>query len=191
VTEVQRYQVLKQYRGFEVRTYPAHSLVTMDMTGDLARAGNSAFGYLASYIGGANTDRRSISMTAPVIERPIYPELQSLTPATARQSASPAGYRVSFVMPAEMGDTQPPTPTSGQLKTERNPGGIFAARRFSGVANQQHFFDQAEKLTRDVELEGLKVKGSPVFARYNGPWTPGPLRRNEVLLELEAAPAQP
>ncbi len=184
MTEVQRYQVLKQHRGFEIRSYPAHSLVTMDMSGDLARAGNSAFGYLASYIGGANANRQSIAMTAPVLERPIYAS------EGIASTATPAGYQVSFVMPAEMGDSQPPAPLSSQLKTERSSGGTFAVRRFSGVANQQHFFDQAEKLLRDLAAEGLKSKGSPIFARYNGPWTPGPLRRNEVLLELEAARVQ-
>lgn len=184
MTEIQRYQVLKQYRAFEVRSYPAHSLVTMEMSGDLARAGNSAFGYLASYIGGANQARQGIVMTAPVLERPIY------DPESSNPAQSPAGYQVSFVMPAELADSHLPEPLSPQLRTERNSGGVFAVRRFSGVANQQHFFAQAEKLAQDLAAEGLGFKGGPVFARYNGPWTPGPLRRNEVLLQLEAKPTQ-
>ena len=183
MTEVQPYQVLKQYRGFELRSYPAHSLVTVDAPGDLARAGNSAFGYLAAYIGGANEDRRSIAMTAPVLERPLY------QPAAAAGRVSPVGYQVSFVMPAEMGD-QLPDPISANLRTERSSGGIFAARRFSGVANQNHFFDQAERLASDLSVANLKFKGNPLFARYNGPWTPGPLRRNEVLFEVEASSVQ-
>lgn len=190
MTEVQRYQVLRQYRGFEVRSYPAHSLVTVEMSGDLARAGNSAFGFLASYIGGANTDRRSIAMTAPVLERPVFVESGAAKAAKSGSAKIPEGYRVSFVMPAEMGDTLPPSPISPHLLTERNPGGIFAARRFTGIASQQHFFTQAQKLAEDLDSEGLRFSGEPIFARYNGPWTPGPLRRNEVLLELEAAAIQ-
>jgi hypothetical protein len=183
VTEVQRYRVLKQYRGFELRSYPPHSLVTVAMAGDLARAGNSAFGYLAAYIGGANADRRSIAMTAPVLERPMY------RPEDAASAAMPIGYQVSFVMPTELGDS-PPIPQNSNLKTERQAGGVFAARRFSGVASQQRFFDQAERLVKDLQEAGLSFTGDPLFARYNGPWTPGPLRRNEVLFKLEADAVQ-
>jgi hypothetical protein len=178
VTEVQLYEVLKQYRGFELRSYPAHSIVTVDASGDLARAGNSAFGYLAAYIGGANADRRSIPMTAPVLERPLYHS------EIAAKPKDPVGYEVSFVMPAEMGEA-PPDPISSNLRTERKSGGLFAARRFSGVANQNHFFEQAERLATDLTAAGLRFRAQPLFARYNGPWTPGPLRRNEVLFELE------
>jgi hypothetical protein len=36
---------------------------------------------------------------------------------------------------------------------------------------------------------GLAPAAAPVFAYYNDPFTPGPLRRNEVLIDLATGPA--
>jgi len=66
------------------------------------------------------------------------------------------------------------------------------ARRFSGLWSYDKFLQQAELLQEAAEeaihngdLKG-KLVGEPYFARYNAPFTPFFLRRNEVLIALES-----
>lgn len=168
MTEIQAYEVLESHAGFELRSYPSHTLVSVAAPGDLGAAGMGAFGYLAGYIGGRNLANQAIAMTAPVL-----------------QQKSGEGFQVSFVMPAAM--ENPPSPTDPRLELERRSPSVMAAIRFSGTANQSLFEKKAELLTALCAKAGFRVVSEPLFARYNGPWTPPMLRRNEVLLKVERA----
>lgn len=168
MTEVQSYRVLKAHKGFEVREYDPHTLVTTWQSGDLGSSAYSAFGYLASFIGGNNQNRQPIAMTAPVVQR-----------------ESGSGFEVSFVMPAGMSNV--PAPTSNALRIEQFGRTTFAAITFAGFARESLFRAKERKLRELLVEQGYRAIGQPRFARYNGPWTPGPLRRNEVLLEIESA----
>ena len=165
MTEVQSYRVLKAHKGFEVREYDPHTLVTTWSQGDLGSSAYSAFGYLAGFIGGNNQKRQPIAMTAPVLQR-----------------ESGDGFEVSFVMPAGMTDV--PAPSSTALRIEHFEKSTFAALSFSGFAREALFRAKEQKLRQLLAEQGFEVVGKPRFARYNGPWTPAPLRRNEVLLEI-------
>jgi hypothetical protein len=167
VTEVQSYRVIKSLKGFEIREYDPHTLVTTWSQGDLGSSAYNAFGYLAGFIGGNNQKRQPIAMTAPVLQR-----------------ESGDGFEVSFVMPAGMTDV--PAPASSALRIEQFAKSTFAALSFSGFAREALFRAKEQKLRKLLAESGYEVMGMPRFARYNGPWTPGPLRRNEVLLEIAA-----
>jgi hypothetical protein len=167
VTEVQSYRVIKSHKGFEIREYDPHTLVTTWSQGDLGSSAYNAFGYLAGFIGGNNEKREAIAMTAPVLQR-----------------ESGDGFEVSFVMPAHM--TEVPAPVSSALRIEQFPKSTFAALSFSGFAREALFRAKEQKLRQMLLESGYQVIGRPRFARYNGPWTPGPLRRNEVLLVIAA-----
>lgn len=168
MTEIQAYEVLESHPGFELRSYPAHTIVSVAAPGDLGAAGMGAFGYLAGYIGGRNQANQAIAMTAPVL-----------------QEKKASGFQVSFVLPANLSNH--PLPTDPRLSLETRTPSLMAAIRFSGMANQSLFEKKAEKLTQLCDAAGFKVMSEPLFARYNGPWTPPPLRRNEVLLKVERA----
>jgi hypothetical protein len=165
VTEIQRYSVLASHPGFELRDYEPHTIVTKPMAGSMGAAGSNAFRYLAGYIGGQNQASKQIAMTAPVL-----------------QQKSEGGYDISFVMPHTLSDT--PEPMYRDMRVTKMPGGIFAAKRFSGSASDALFERKAEKLLADVAKAGLRASGAVQYARYNGPWTPPPLRRNEVLVAI-------
>ena len=57
--------------------------------------------------------------------------------------------------------------------------------RYSGnsetEARKKHLAELREKIT----AEGLEAEGNPIYAGYDPPWTPGPMRRNEVLLRIK------
>ena len=166
MAEIQRYKVIESNKGFEVRDYEPHTLVTKPMQGTMGSASYSAFGYLAGYIGGENENRQQIAMTAPVL-----------------QKKNAAGFDVSFVMPHDLADA--PRPTRSGMSIERVEGGLMAAKRFSGAATDRLFESKAEILLKELAAAGFQVVGEVQYARYNGPWTPPVLRRNEVLVAIK------
>lgn len=165
MAEIQRYDVVENYPGFQLRRYAPHHLVTKPMSGSMSQAGMSAFGYLAGYISGQNDRSQSIAMTAPVL-----------------QKKTESGYEVSFVMPAELAN--PPLPAHG-MKLQQVDSKLMAAVKFSGMASDELFSKKAKQLLEAVSNSGFSVVSEVFYARYNGPWTPPPLRRNEVLVEVE------
>lgn len=126
----------------------------------------AAFGYLAGYIGGRNQRNQAIAMTAPVL-----------------QQKREHGFEVSFVLPADL--SSHPQPSDPRLSLETQEPSLMVAIRFSGTANQALFEKKADQLRELSKAAGYRVVSEPLFARYNGPWTPPMLRRNEVLLKVE------
>ena len=62
----------------------------------------------------------------------------------------------------------------------------MAAAEFSGLPFDWEV-EQAERQLRAVLLlDGLEAKPGFQLARYNEPWLPPFVKRNEVLIELEA-----
>jgi hypothetical protein len=167
LAEIQRYVVVESHPGFEVRDYEPHTLVVKPMAGDMGSASYSAFGYLAGYIGGENDAGKKIAMTAPVL-----------------QQRKGSGFDVSFVMPHDLTDA--PQPIRAGMRVEQIEGKRMVAKRFSGAASDGLFERKAQELRDQAQKAGFKVVGEVMFARYNGPWTPPILRRNEVLLEISS-----
>lgn len=165
MTEIQRYEVVETFPGFELRSYADHTLVTKPMSGSMGSAAYSAFGYLAGYIGGQNQTRQQIAMTAPVL-----------------QKKTESGFDVSFVMPADM--ELAPDPVVSDMRVERVRGELVAAKRFTGAASDDLFERKAQDLIAAARRSGFEVAGDVQYARYNGPWTPPFLRRNEVLVAV-------
>jgi hypothetical protein len=63
----------------------------------------------------------------------------------------------------------------------------MAARTYIGRWTQRKFDDNAADLIANLARDGLTAVGLPNWARYDPPWTPPFLRRNEVLVELAPA----
>ena len=66
------------------------------------------------------------------------------------------------------------------------PAGRFAALRFRGGRNPKNEAAALQQLKDWMTLADLRVLSPPVFANFDPPWTPGFLRRNEVMLQTEA-----
>jgi hypothetical protein len=171
MTEEQPYTVVRAHDGFEVRSYPSHVLVQVDV-GDAFDAGASAgFGPLFQYISGANAARQSIAMTAPVLQ----------------QRTGEGRQTVSFVMPADMDAANAPAPRDPRVRTTAVGPRIVAARRFSGSSRGAHFREQGEKLLGAVRAAGLEPVGEVYYGRFDPPWKPGFLRHNEALVAITSS----
>ena len=168
VTEQQPYRTLEHFKGFELRYYPQYVLVSVTTKGPFNAAANRAFYPLVSFIGGQNRSAEKIAMTAPVLHKPINDETHT----------------ISFVMPETMDAKHIPVPTDAQVSTQIIEAHYAAASKFRGLANEEHFKSFGDQLAADVKLAGLKMASDVYYARFDPPWKPGFLRRNEALVDI-------
>nr|WRX36685.1 hypothetical protein [uncultured bacterium] len=172
--ESAEYTVVETDGTFEVREYPDLMLVATTTKID-AQGRDGSFMKLFRYISGANESEQNISMTTPVFMENDKADLE---------------VQMGFVMPKEVAVAGVPTPTGPDLDVRRRTGGRFAVLRFSGRLNAKLAKESEAKLRAWMETKGLVADDSAETsgveaAAYDPPFTPGPLRRNEVLIRLK------
>ena len=180
--EEPKYTVVRQYDGFEIREYAPYLVAEVVVPGPAEEAGNQGFRILAGYIFGKNQGERKISMTAPVAQTPAPVKIEMTAPVS--QAAVKGGYVVQFTMPGEYTLETLPEPLDPQVKLREVSGGRFAVIRYSGTWSERNYQEHLEKLERGVEAAGLRTTGSPIYSRYNAPFVPWFMRRNEIWLKL-------
>jgi hypothetical protein len=169
--------------GFEVRDYPALIAAEVAVSGSRDEASNEGFRLLAGYIFGGNTRQESIAMTTPVVQgRPRGETIAMTAPVT--QSRTGDAWTVRFFMPSEYTMQTLPTPDSSQVRLVEVPSRRYAVARFSGLARPAEVERQTAELTAFMARHQLQAAGTPSLARYDPPWTPWFMRRNEVWVEL-------
>jgi hypothetical protein len=180
--EEPRYTVVREYDGFEVREYAPYLVAEVVVPGPAEEAGNQGFRILAGYIFGKNKGERKIAMTAPVTQAPEPARIEMTAPVT--QAAGSGGYVVQFTMPGEYTLDTLPEPLDPQVKLKEVAGGRFAVIRYSGTWSERNYAEHLEQLERGVAAAGLRTTGSPIYSRYNAPFVPWFMRRNEIWLKL-------
>lgn len=180
--EEAKYTLVEESGAFEIRDYAPHLLVETVVNSSLEEAGNVAFGRLFRYISGNNLSSNAIAMTAPVSQE-ARGETITMTAPVEQQQAK-AGWAVSFMMPAKYTRQTLPTPTDPTLTVREVPACRMAAVRYTGVWSQERYLKNKERLESWIQGKGLTVKGQPVWARYNPPFTLWFMRRNEILIPI-------
>lgn len=183
MTEQQPYDVLRRLPEFEVRRYPAHLVASVEVESSFADAGNKAFRVLAAFISGRNSGQRKVAMTAPVVQEPASTRI-AMTAPVLQESDDPGRHVVAFVMPAEYTSDTLPRPSDSRVQIREIPAQVAAARTFTGRWSEGIYQTQLSKLRAAVTEAGLDITGPARFARFNPPWTPWFLRRNEVILPV-------
>lgn len=184
MTEQQPYDVVRREDGWELRRYPAHVVAeTTVRDATFEDAGNRAFRKLAGYIGGENSVRQKIAMTAPVVQQ--RSEKIAMT-APVVQSADADGFVVAFVLPAALTEAEAPVPADPEVRLRTVPERMVAATRFSGRWTQKSWEQHRDELLGHLRAVDISPSGEPRFARFNPPFTPWFLRRNEALVDVEA-----
>lgn len=188
MTEQQPYDVLERRDGFELRRYPAHLVAEVEVDGSFSDSGNRAFGALAGFIGGRNSARTTVAMTAPVVQEQAGGTRISMTsPVVQQPGARPGRYVVGFVMPSGFTEETLPMPTDPRVRIRTVPEQVAAAVQFRGRWTEKLYAEHAETLRRAVAAAGLAPSGPMRFARFDPPWTPWFRRRNEVVLPVTGA----
>ncbi|HSM51118.1 MAG TPA: heme-binding protein [Thermoanaerobaculia bacterium] len=182
------YEVERTYAEFEVRRYPSYLVAETEAAGSLGEAGNAAFRRLLRYISGANRGEEEIAMTAPVAQA-AAPEEGTRIAMTApvAQTATGAGsgrWLVQFAMPREYTLETLPAPLDPEVRLRALPARRVAVLRYSGTWSAARYEEHLGILRRALAREGLAAAGEPVWARYDPPFQPWFLRRNEIQIEL-------
>jgi len=184
MTEQQPYDMLARLPDFELRRYPAHLIAEVEVDGSFTDAGNRAFGLLVGFISGRNTARAKVAMTAPVVQEPAPRRIAMTSPVLQQQADAPGRHVVSFVMPAGYTIDTLPKPTDRRITVREVPTQLAAARTFTGRWTEESYREQLAALRTAAQAAGFEVTATPRFARFDPPWTPWFLRRNEVVLPV-------
>lgn len=193
MTEQQPYELVHRYPHFELRRYPAHVVAEVQVNATFDRAGNAAFRHLFNYISGSNTARQKLAMTAPVIQGTGPSQKLAMTAPVVQSGPlpgtdAPADFVVAFVLPAGLTAGTAPVPANPDVKIREVPGSLAAALRFSGSGSEAAFARRNNGLQAALTLAGLTAIGPPRFARFDPPFKPWFLRRNEVVQDVEEPP---
>ncbi len=119
-----------------------------------------------------------MAMTIPVI-------------STEASEGSASRFTYSFVMPSEYSLKSLPLPLDARVRIREIPERLVAVRRYSGRWSEERYREHETMLMRSLDRDGVETHGSPLFARYNGPWTPWFMRRNEVMIPVTAGIVAP
>ena len=186
-TEEAKYTVIIADGPFELRDYAPRLLAETVVAGEFETAGSRAFSRLFGYISGDNRARQEIAMTAPVSQQETSAEI-AMTAPVSQEPAADGRWRVGFMMPAEYTAETIPQPTDPAVTLRALPAMRMAAVRYSGFWSEKSYAEQLAALQDWLQQQGLTAAGDPTWARYNPPFTPWFLRRNEILIPVEAAP---
>jgi hypothetical protein len=165
--EIARYDVLESQGSMEIRAYPSLVVAEVVRTGSRDEAVRSGFGPLARYIFARERSGEKIAMTAPVI-----------------QKSDGNAWTIQFVMPSDYDLERLPKPSGEDVQLRELAPARRAAIRFSGWWSDDLFKEKDAALLAWLAGKGLTPVGAPTFAYYNDPFSPGFLRRNEILYDL-------
>ena len=155
----------------EFRHYPALVLATADNSQN-----DAGFNLLFAYISGSNKARDKIPMTAPVITSQKIP----MTSPVVSNATS-----MSFVLPAGNTREETPDPLDSRVRIVTLPEREVAVIRFTGYASPQEVDAVTVRLQDGLKKAGIETVGQSFLMRYDTPWMPGFLRRNEVGIEVK------
>ena len=181
--EKAKYTVLEKEENFEVRQYESQIVAETYVSGDLEDVGDEGFRRLYAYISGDNQKKQSISMTAPVAQEPESEKISMTAPVGQEQKGNQ--WRITFMMPTEYTLETLPEPLDERVNIVQEPGRMMAAVRYSGTWSKSSYQKNKALLEEYIQKRGLTQKGEAVWARYDPPFMPWFLRRNEVLIPVE------
>ncbi len=183
-TEEVLYKVLKASGAFEIRSYAPSILAETIVDGDLEGAGSKAFSILFRYISGANRSISKLAITTPVTQEADGEKIAMTAPVV--QQRAQERWAVSFTMPATYTLKSLPTPDNPKIILRQVPSRRMAAVRYSGLWSEKNYLQYKLELESWIRTMGLTITGDPVWARYNPPFTPWFMRRNEILIPVGA-----
>ena len=166
--EAAKYTVIMADGACEVREYPDLMLATTAARFE-SQGQDGSFMRLFGFISGRNADEQKIAMTVPVF---------------MERDTGNADSSMGLVVPKGVTESGIPAPTDEQVQINRRSGGRFAVIRFSGRLTDSSVDKNESLLRKWMGSQNLHGTDLAETAGYDPPWTPNPLRRNEVLIRL-------
>lgn len=182
------YKVVYENGGIEYRQYEPYlvSETVIENASNYKAAGNEGFRRLFKYISGANANQSKVSMTVPVAQTESSQKISMTVPV--QQTESTDGWRVAFMLPTEYTLETAPQPTDSRVQIRAVPGKLTAVIRYSGKWTESNYASKRATLLESLQQLSITPIGEFQSAQYAPPGTPGFLRRNEVLVEIDRLP---
>ena len=164
--ETAKYKVLQKYDNkIEIREYPSLYMATTVTNTDNRLSGG--FNNVFKYISGYNEDNIKISMTTPVMSKIENGQLTT-----------------QFLVPEKFGST-PPKPKGNLVTIETMNEGHYIVITFSGSWSEKHFSKMDNRLLDFAEEKGYVIESQRLILRYQPPFIPGFLRKNEIMYKVK------
>ena len=179
-------RVMPELADIEVRQYAPYTVAEVVVPGPADEAGNQAFPILAGYIFGKNKGEKKFAMTAPVTQTAVPVKLEMTAPVT--QTAAPGGFLVQFVLPKGVTVASAPEPLDARVQLREVSPKQVAVIRYSGFWSEANYSEHLTKLQAALRAANLAWTGEAIYSRYNAPFTPWFMRRNEIWLYLNPQP---
>jgi hypothetical protein len=162
--ETAPYKVMRKEGHFEIRQYDAFYTAGVE---ESSLEGSGGFRQIFDYISGSNEEQKKISMTTPVIN-----ELRKESVST------------EFVMPSTFTEDTLPEPSNPRVKIRKTERRLTASVTFSGTTSRKKIMEYEKRLLAWIEKKNMKPTGNFRLARYNPPFIPPFLRRNEIIIDI-------
>lgn len=162
------FEVLHKDGNKEIRRYASYTKATVMVRGPYEEARRVAFHTLFNYISGANSSRREIAMTAPVLNE------------------SSDVVRMSFIMPKDWPRPALPFPLNPSIELEEVPTTTVAVLTYSWSSNELRNEKLGRELKSWLHVNGMyEATGRPIWAGYDPPYALPFLKKNEVMIEVQ------
>ncbi len=168
-----KYTILEKNNHFQIRKYDEMTIAKITTVGERYEGLRKGFIPLARYIGAKDREGPKISMTAPVMQ----------------QKKGYNNWEISFFMPSKFKESQLPISKNDKIEITTISSSILAVITFNGIATTELFEKKLSKLIKGIEEINYKKipETEPIYSYYNDPSTPGFLRKNEIMIPVEAA----
>ncbi|MEM8725473.1 MAG: heme-binding protein [Pseudomonadota bacterium] len=180
------YSVVSEDEAFELRDYPSIVVAEVTHSGSRREASGASFRRLAAYIFAQDRPKggEEIAMTAPVLQNRVARDEEiAMTAPVLQDKTGDDKWRMRFVMPAKYTlEALPPAPAD--ITLTEVPARRIAVVRFNGLASPADIAAKEEELKEWTSARQLTPVGDFEYAFYDAPMVPGPLRRNEVMIEV-------
>ncbi|MEI6312651.1 MAG: heme-binding protein [Bacteroidota bacterium] len=166
-TETQAYKVIKVEDTYEIRYYPATLMAKINSHSKSYRdLGNSGFGTLAKFIFGGNSEKKQISMTAPV-----------------HMEIGDSVSTMAFVMPSTYTMSNLPSPNNAAVQIQTSAAEYVAVIQFGGFATSKSIQKHTAILQEALNAKGIMYHGNFRLLGYNPPYQIFG-RRNEIIVAV-------
>ena len=167
-----KYTILEKNNHFQIRKYDEMTIAKITTVGERYEGLRKGFIPLARYIGAKDREGPKISMTAPVMQ----------------QKKGYNNWEISFFMPSKFKENQLPISKNDKIEITTISSSILAVITFNGIANKELLEKKLSKLIKGIqEINYKKIpETEPIYSYYNDPSTPGFLRKNEIMIPVEA-----
>ena len=173
--EEPEYSIVKKTDVYEVRQYKKRTVAEVTYGEE-----DSGFRVLFDYISGANKGSKEVEMTIPVTQSK---KIDMTVPVT--QSTTDGKMSMRFFLPMQYSKQNAPEPNDERVRIIDLPAEYFAVISYSGFASESNFEEHYTELKAALNKDGMVIKGPPIKATYNSPFTLPFLRRNEAMYPLE------